>query len=70
MIQVGKQVKQLRKQRGWTQSELALRTGVPQPRISELETGCTKIGREWTLERLACALEVEVSVLFRGSDVI
>ncbi len=45
----------LRRHRGWTQRDLALRSGIHQPEISRIETGAT-IPTEATLERLAAAL--------------
>ena len=33
----------MRKKRGWSQAELAQRSGVPQPMISEIERGLSNI---------------------------
>ena len=58
------QIRALRKQRGWTQPELAARTGMKQPRISNMEKpGVTRFSLE-TLRRLAEAFDVALVVRF------
>jgi len=54
----------LRHQRGWTQHELARRSGVDQPTISRIENGITRGVGLGTIERLAHALDVNPRVLF------
>ena len=54
----------LRHQRGWTQQELARRSGVDQPTISRIENGHTRGVGLGTIERLAQALGVNPRVLF------
>ena len=56
-------LEELRAAKGWTQAELARRSGVPQPTISRIEarkTGSVELGN---LERLADALGVNAAVL-------
>jgi len=48
----------LRRERGWTQHELARRSGVDQPTISRIENGITRGVGLGTIERLAQALGV------------
>jgi transcriptional regulator with XRE-family HTH domain len=58
------QIRALRKQRGWTQPELAAKTGMKQPRISNVEKpGVTHFSLE-TLRRLAEAFDVALVVRF------
>lgn len=47
-----------------SQTELAARSGVPQPTISKLE--CGRGAQVATVRRLAAALEVEPRALFDG----
>ena len=58
------QIRSLREQREWRQSQLAEKTGMLQPRISAIETpGGAKFTLE-TLRRLASALDVALIVKF------
>ena len=58
------QIRALRKRRGWTQPELAARTGMKQSRISNMEKpGVTHFSLE-TLRRLAAAFDVALVVRF------
>ena len=52
-----------RRAKGWSQSELARRSGVPQPTISRIEAGETRSVNLGNLERLAAALGVNAAVL-------
>lgn len=56
-------VKKFRELLGWSQNELAKRSGVSQPYISELEDGKADNPSMKTLEKLANALGVYVSEL-------
>lgn len=56
-------LKTARISRGWTQYELAMRSGVSRPTISLLERGVTT-GTLRTLTRLSDALGVSVKSLF------
>ena len=63
-IELPIQIRALRERRGWTQGELAKRTGMVQPRISAIETpGKGKLNLE-TLRRLAAAFDVGLIVRF------
>ena len=58
------QIRALRKQRGWTQPELAAKAGMKQSRISNIEKpGATRFTLE-TLRRLAEAFDVALVVRF------
>jgi transcriptional regulator with XRE-family HTH domain len=53
----------MRKKRGWSQAELAQRSGVPQPMISEIERGVVKYPRIDTVTKLALSLRCAVEDL-------
>lgn len=53
-------LRRLREQRGWTQEDLAARSGVPQGTISNIEAGRTQSPRLGSVEALATALGVTV----------
>ena len=59
--QIGNLIRRARKQRGWSQSQLAERVGVRQGTISLIETGnpATKLD---TLLAILAALELELQV--------
>lgn len=59
---LGKQVADLRTERGMTQTDLAHAAGVPQPEISRIERGTGNPTRE-TLVRLASALDARLVLL-------
>jgi transcriptional regulator with XRE-family HTH domain len=58
MTALGDRVRQVREERGWTQTELAKRAKIPQSSISTLESGQTK-GSPHIVE-IALALGVSV----------
>jgi transcriptional regulator with XRE-family HTH domain len=64
-VRLGKRIRRLRLQRGWTQTYLAVHTGLGRPFISNLETGkkepCLR-----SLEILADAFELSLSQLMRA----
>jgi transcriptional regulator with XRE-family HTH domain len=63
-IELPFQVRALREERGWTQSQLAEKAGMLQPRISAVETpGKGKLNLE-TLLRLASAFDIGLIVRF------
>ena len=64
---LGDHVRELRQKRGLTQTDLAQRLGVPQSRISEIESG-TRVPNLVTLLRLAAALECKPSTLLAPFD--
>ena len=49
-------IKEIRDVKGWSQAELARRSGVPQPTISRLEAGQSDSVSLTNLEKLAKAL--------------
>ena len=57
-------IRKLRQKKGWTQSELARRSGVKQGVLSDIESGKTKHPRCDTLAAIA-ALEVPVEKLMQ-----
>ena len=56
-------LREIRKAKGWTQTELATRAGVRQATISSLERGPVKKLDMSVLEKLASALEVDPGYL-------
>jgi transcriptional regulator with XRE-family HTH domain len=60
---LGEKLKALREARGWSQQELARRSGVRQALLSELELGKKEDTTGRNLRRLARALHVSVDYL-------
>ena len=56
---------ELRDLKGWSQAELARRSGVSQPTISRAEAGDTSGLSLGVIEKLSTALDVDPSVLIR-----
>lgn len=65
---IGRRVRQLREDRGWSQVQLAYRAKTVPNVISRLETGAVQEPELATLRSLAEALEVEVADLLNGSE--
>jgi transcriptional regulator with XRE-family HTH domain len=66
---IGYQLRRLRRLRGLTQEELADRANVSRDLVAKLEQGRRQTARITSLASLACALDVELSVLVkRGGD--
>jgi transcriptional regulator with XRE-family HTH domain len=63
MSDIGREIKRLREERGWTQAQLAVYAESSQPTVNQVESGKRNPSTR-TLEKLARALGVEVSVLF------
>ena len=61
--QFGRKLKELRKQQGLSQEELAHRAGLHSPDISEMEHG-ERNPTLMTMHRLAGALSVEIKTFF------
>lgn len=53
----------MRRRRGWSQAELSRRSGVPQPMISEIESGVVSDPRIRTISKLANALRCAIEDL-------
>jgi ribosome-binding protein aMBF1 (putative translation factor) len=60
-FELGKAVREMREQRGWTQTQLAELSGMTQPAVARFEAGGT-VPTIPVLERLAHALEAELIV--------
>jgi transcriptional regulator with XRE-family HTH domain len=60
---IGRRIRQLRDQRGWTQIRLAHKTGLALATISRLEQGTYEDQRLSTLRTIADAFEVQVADL-------
>lgn len=58
-------IREIREKRGWTQNELARRSGVKQSVLSYIESGKTKHPRIDTLTAIALALGVPVEKLLK-----
>jgi len=56
-------IAQKRLERGWTQSELAKRSGVSQSTISQIESGERKYPRVHNIKKIAETLEVSIEEL-------
>jgi len=66
--QIGNLIRRARKQRGWSQSQLAQRVGVRQGTISLIETGNPATKLETLLAILAALdLELQVASRLKGS---
>ncbi len=65
---VGAQIRVLRKQRGYSQSELATRAGLQDTYIGGVERGTRNISLE-TLEKIIAALDVEPAEVFQFGDI-
>ena len=67
-LHFGAGVRELRKQRGWSQERLAENAALNRSYISEIERGCV-IASLLTVEKLALALQVAASTLvIRGEE--
>ena len=60
---IGKNIRTLRHQRGWSQEDVANRLGISIPAFSKIETGVTDINLS-RLEQIANIYEVNVVQLF------
>lgn len=61
-MDIGKRIRQLREELGWTQEALAKVCGVPQAAISKIERGKTKPLYE-TIFKIGQAMEVDLNTL-------
>ena len=64
-IRLGRKIRELRRERGWRQIDLAAHAELSKTHINELEAGKREIGLR-ALERLAEALDVKVSDLMKA----
>lgn len=63
-IQLGKKVRELRRERGWRQIDLAAHAELSKTHVNELERGKREVGLN-ALERLAEALDMKISDLMK-----
>lgn len=61
-------IRELREKLGWTQTELAKRSGVKQGVLSDIESGVTKNPRIDTMAALAAAMNVPIEALLKKGD--
>jgi transcriptional regulator with XRE-family HTH domain len=62
---LGRRIRELRKQREWSQTYLAVHTGLSRTFISDLENGLKEPCLR-SLETLADAFDLKLSELFKG----
>ncbi len=67
-ISIGKRIRELRKNKNWTQAVLAEKSGIEPSNISHIERGATKLSLP-TLINIANALETTLDELTYGSIV-
>jgi transcriptional regulator with XRE-family HTH domain len=64
-VRFGKKLRRLRLERGWTQTDLAVHTGIGRPFLSNVENGkkepCLRL-----IEILAMGFEMSISQFLRG----
>lgn len=63
--QLGMRILYLRKQKGWSQEDLALEAGINKNYICDMENGRRNPSLE-IIERLAKAFGISISELFKG----
>jgi transcriptional regulator with XRE-family HTH domain len=63
-IRLGRKVRELRRERGWRQIDLAAHAKLSKTHVNELEAGKREVGLR-ALERLAEALDLKVSDLMK-----
>ncbi|MCQ3035010.1 MAG: helix-turn-helix domain-containing protein, partial [Bacilli bacterium] len=63
--QLGMRIVYLRKQKGWSQEDLALEAGINKNYICDMENGRRNPSLE-IIERLAKAFGISISELFKG----
>ncbi len=67
--QLGMRIKFLRKEKGWSQEDLALEANVNRNYICDLENGRRNPSLD-ILERISNALNISLEVLFKGIETI
>ena len=65
LIQLGKRIRYLRKQKKWSQLDLALESEVNKNYISDLEKG-RRNPSVMVLNRITIALNIDLETLFKG----
>ena len=56
-------IREKRLEKGWTQLELAQKSGVPQPTISQIENGNRRYPTYENIKKIAKALEINIEEL-------
>jgi transcriptional regulator with XRE-family HTH domain len=56
-------IREKRLEKGWTQLELAEKSGVPQPTISQIESGNRRFPTYENIKKIAKALEINIEEL-------
>ena len=56
--------------KGWTQTTLAQKSGVPQPTISQIEKGNRRYPTYENIKKIAKALEVDIKELDEESETV
>jgi transcriptional regulator with XRE-family HTH domain len=64
-VKLGNRVRELRRQRGWTQVEMAELLGIDRGHLSEIETGKTDPGLR-VLKAIADGFKLSLSQFFKG----
>jgi transcriptional regulator with XRE-family HTH domain len=64
-VKIGRRIRVLRTERGWTQDMLADHAELTREHLSELENGHKEMGVR-SLERIADALEISLGKFFDG----
>ena len=64
-VRIGRRIRVLRTERGWTQAMLADHADLTREHLSELENGHKEIGIR-ALEKIAQALDVSLPKFFEG----
>lgn len=64
-MRIGRRIRVLRTERGWTQAMLADHSELTREHLSELENGHKEIGIR-TLEKITLALELSLPEFFQG----
>jgi len=64
-VRIGRRIRVLRTERGWTQAMLADHADLTREHLSELENGHKEMGVR-ALEKIASALDVNLGKFFEG----
>ncbi len=68
MSNLGERIRERRKELGWTQDQLASRSGISKGFLSDLENGKRKVSAE-NLMGIAQVLDLSLDYLMKGEDV-
>lgn len=65
LAELGRRIQKLRKQRGWTQVDMAVNLGMGRTHLSDIEQGKRELG-VITLQIIAKGLNIRMSDLLKG----